>query len=61
MDLHESAKLMRANLRNQKKMVKVKYIYIYCNRNKCFDEFINRLDRKEESINEAEDRSIGTV
>ena len=36
MDLRESVKLMRANLRNQKKMVKVKYIYIYCNRNKCF-------------------------
>lgn len=40
-------------------MVKVKKKY--CNRNKYFDGFINRLDRTEESINEAEDRSIGTV
>ena len=33
----------------------------YCNRNKCFDGFINRLDRTQEGINEAEDWSIETV
>lgn len=60
MDLHESVKLVRASLRNQKKMAKVKKKK-YCNRNKYFDGFINRLDRTEESINEAEDRLIGTV
>ena len=59
MDLHESVKLVRASLWNQKKMVNVKKKY--SNRNKCFDGFINRLDRTEESINEAEDWLIETV
>ena len=60
MDLHESVKLVRASIRNQKKMVNVKKKK-YCNRNKCFDGFINKLDRTQEGINEAEDWSIETV